>query len=139
MDKSTAPQFEIPKSPERAPVYSGAAERDPSLRIEQTKEILPAPAPGPAIQPQGTIPVIQQTIPQPVPQATVSDDRQSTILVADDVDVMEKEWVERAKKVVSLTSNDPYLEAKELYKLKNAYMKQRFNKELPQMQERDRK
>lgn len=33
----------------------------------------------------------------------------------------------------SLTSSDPYSEAKELTKLKATYMKKRFNKDLPKM------
>ena len=57
-------------------------------------------------------------------------------VIAEDNDVIEKEWVDRAKKIISLTSNDPYVEAKEMNKLKATYMKKRFNKELPQVDEK---
>ena len=52
-------------------------------------------------------------------------------LIADDSDVIEKEWVDRAKKIIAATANDPFVEARELSKLKANYMSKRFNKELP--------
>ena len=62
-------------------------------------------------------------------QAVVVQD--DSHIIAEDTDVIEKEWVDRAKKIISLTSNDPYIEAKEISKLKATYMKKRFNRDLP--------
>ena len=39
--------------------------------------------------------------------------------------------MDRAKKIISLTSDDPYVETKEIGKLKATYMKKRFNKDMP--------
>ncbi|MCA9347514.1 hypothetical protein KC930_02965 [Candidatus Saccharibacteria bacterium] len=52
-------------------------------------------------------------------------------LIAGDNDVIEKEWVDRAKKIISLTSHDPYAESYELNKLKSVYLKKRFDKDAP--------
>ena len=43
MDNNQAPSFEIPKTAENPPVYSGGQELDPNVSIEGTREILPAP------------------------------------------------------------------------------------------------
>ena len=47
-----------------------------------------------------------------------------------DVDVIEKEWVARAKAIVDSTRNDPNLQSKELSKFKAEYLKHRFNKDM---------
>jgi hypothetical protein len=51
-------------------------------------------------------------------------------MIADDTDLIEKEWVEKAKQIVERTSHDPYLQSKELNKLKSDYLKKRYNKDL---------
>lgn len=131
MDNTQIPSFEIPKSAESTPVYTGGAEFDPSLRVEETKEILPAPslqkhATASSVADQPVLP--PPTAPTAAPTTVAVDD---THVIADDVDVIEKEWVDRAKKIISLTSDDPYVETKEIGKLKATYMKKRFNKDIP--------
>ena|SRR3990167_2179931 len=54
----------------------------------------------------------------------------ATSLIADDVDLIEKEWVEKAKSIVNSTKNDPYVQNNELNKVKAEYLKARFNKEV---------
>lgn len=51
-------------------------------------------------------------------------------MIADDADLIEKEWVERAKAIVAQTKNDPYQQNKEISKVKAAYLKKRYNKDL---------
>ena len=136
---SQIPSFEIPKSAEQAPIYKGAPETDPQLAIEGTREILPSPLGSNPLQ-SPTQGVVGQPLGQPV--MTSSTGMQAGLpaddshVIAEDNDVIEKEWVDRAKKIISLTSNDPYVEAKEMNKLKATYMKKRFNKELPQVDEK---
>lgn len=131
MDSSQIPSFEIPKSAESTPIYAGGEETDPGLNVEGTREILPAPhtalqQPTASSPAQGTIPPV---IASPVsPVVALSNDSH---IIADDVDVIEKEWVERAKKIISMTADDPYTGSKEIGKLKATYMKKRFNKDLP--------
>ena len=50
--------------------------------------------------------------------------------IADDLDLIEKEWVEKAKAIVAQTIHDPYNQNKEMNKFKADYMKKRYNKEI---------
>lgn len=132
MDNSQIPSFEIPKKTENAPSAQASVEIDPSIAIDGTHEILPAPVAQPVSTNQvpPKLPSPLATVAPPVAQQAVVQSDDSHI-VADDVDVIEKEWVERAKKIITLTSDDPYVETKEINKLKASYLKKRFNKDLP--------
>jgi hypothetical protein len=129
------PSFEIPKSAEQAPVYSGGLEYDPQLSVEGTREILPAPVGMPAAQGQVLDPVSQPVSPstgtvQPLQGVQPIGAQSDAHLIAEDIDVIEKEWVDRARKIIALTATDPYTEAKEMSKLKATYIKKRFNKDI---------
>jgi hypothetical protein len=50
--------------------------------------------------------------------------------VADDVDLIEKEWVHRAKALVAKTKDNPHEQNKEMNKFKADYIKKRYNKEI---------
>jgi hypothetical protein len=49
---------------------------------------------------------------------------------AADSDLIEKEWVIKAKEIVEHTAEDPFLQQQELSKMKAAYMKKRYNKDI---------
>lgn len=49
--------------------------------------------------------------------------------IADDVDLIEKEWVERAKRIVEQTKNDPHQQSEELHATKDDYQLKRFNRD----------
>jgi len=51
-----------------------------------------------------------------------------TGLSAQDSDLIEKEWVEKAKDIVAQTQDDPYHQKKEISKVKAEYIHKRFNK-----------
>lgn len=51
-------------------------------------------------------------------------------LIADDADLIEKEWVLKAKAIVAQTAHDPNLQTKEMGKVKAEYLKKRYNKNL---------
>ena len=51
-------------------------------------------------------------------------------LMADDADLIEKEWVVRAKAIVEHTKDDPHLQNREMNKVKADYLKKRYNKDL---------
>ncbi len=74
------------------------------------------------------IPLPPPTVSVPAPQAP-SDDSTGPTLAADD-DVIEKEWVDKAKKIIADTQNDPYKREKEIGKLQADYLKKRYGKEL---------
>lgn len=47
---------------------------------------------------------------------------------ADDGDLIEKEWVSKAKQIIERTREDPHEQSKELNVFKADYMKKRYNK-----------
>ncbi len=50
--------------------------------------------------------------------------------IADDNDLIEKEWVAKAKQIVNKTKNDPHLQNIEMNQYKATYIKKRFNKDV---------
>ena len=59
-------------------------------------------------------------------KTTVSD----TPSVAKDDDLIEKEWVDKAKKIVAGTRDNPYQREEEVNKLQIDYLKKRYGREL---------
>jgi len=53
-----------------------------------------------------------------------------TPLVAGDDDLIEKEWVEKAKKIIVETRDDPHRREQEVGKLQADYLKKRYGKDL---------
>lgn len=54
----------------------------------------------------------------------------SNPLVANDDDLIEKEWVEKAKKIILETKDDPYRREQEVGSLQADYLRKRYGKEL---------
>jgi hypothetical protein len=61
-------------------------------------------------------------------QPMSDDDKAVAALPAKDADLIEKEWVERAKSIISKTADDPHRQKSEVSKMKAAYIRKRFNK-----------
>lgn len=59
--------------------------------------------------------------------ATASD---LAVPIAEDVDLIEKEWVTRAKNIVAQTRSNPNEQSKELGKVKATYIKSRYGKDM---------
>ncbi len=51
-------------------------------------------------------------------------------LMADDTDLIEKEWVVKAKQIVERTRDDPHRQNKEINRFKADYMKKRYNRDI---------
>jgi hypothetical protein len=67
--------------------------------------------------------------PQAPPQIDVTPTTQmATPQVIDDGDLIEKEWVNKAKQVVARNRNDPYKQSQEMMALRADYMQKRYNK-----------
>ena len=49
---------------------------------------------------------------------------------ANDVDLIEKEWVQKVKSIVDQTKDDPFEQSKQLTLLKADYMQKRYNKSI---------
>lgn len=54
----------------------------------------------------------------------------ATPAIADDVDVIEKEWVDHATKIIEATNQDPYVEEEAIEDLQVDYMKKRYGKDV---------
>lgn len=50
--------------------------------------------------------------------------------IAEDSDLIEDEWVEKAKEIVERTRHDPYQQNKEVTLMKADYLKKRYNKDI---------
>jgi hypothetical protein len=73
-----------------------------------------------------------QTLTQSLPVDPSLQATPTNPMVVDDVDVLEKEWVNRAKAIVDSTRDDPRLQKQELAKFKAEYIQHRFHKEVKQ-------
>jgi hypothetical protein len=119
----------LPQTPEYGPsplTHEQGVERRQE-QVERRGEMPGAEAPQLVLPP----PVVIPTQPVPAaddttPQAT-SDDAP---LVANDDDLIEKEWVDKAKKIISETKDDPYRREKEVSRLQADYLQKRYGKEL---------
>lgn len=55
---------------------------------------------------------------------------QGAPLAANDDDLIEKEWVDQAKKIIMQTKDDPYRREQEVSRLQADYLRKRYGKEL---------
>jgi hypothetical protein len=74
-------------------------------------------------------------LPTPTIGATTDNTPDDTSLsnnpaVANDDDLIEKEWVDKAKKIVAETRDNPHLQDEKVNKLQADYLKKRFGREL---------
>lgn len=86
-------------------------------------------AAGPAIPtiPLPEPPQLTQSATPTAPQSDVSAPQNSS-LPADDNDLIEKEWVNKAKQIVERTRDDPYKQSEDLTLFKADYIKKRYGK-----------
>ena len=76
--------------------------------------------------------ILPQVIQQGVPGQTADPGKTQANdpVVADDVDVIEKEWVDRAKQIINATADDPHRQETEINRLHQAYLQKRYGKTL---------
>ena len=129
------PNLNLPK-----PIVEAGGPLDTGPESRSTPEALPAspetansvstPSSGTPVPqtPIADIPLVDSPIPTPTPSAPASP--MSTPAVADDNDLIEKEWVVKAKKIVETNREDPYNQSKDMNIFRADYMKKRYNKTL---------
>lgn len=61
-------------------------------------------------------------------QIVQSTQKNDNPLVANDDDIIEKEWVNKAKQIVKNTKSDPFAQEREVSKLQADYLKKRYGK-----------
>jgi hypothetical protein len=105
-----------PLTPEQAPIQG---QSDPTAAQSAMPSMPSAPLPLPAA-PTGVAVSIDNTTAM---QAIAP-------VAADDSDLIEKEWVSKAKEIVEHTRQNPYQQSQELNLFKADYMKKRYNKTL---------
>lgn len=94
-------------------------------RHEQAAEASAAVADAAAYSAPIAVPVIPQ---QPVVDPPIAST--GNPLVAADVDVIEKEWVDKAKDIILKTKDDPSARTAMVNELQKDYLKKRYGKEL---------
>lgn len=99
-----------------APAQAGPPTAIPELTVQN----LPA---NPALAPQvGT--------PQAPATDAVAGNSPDSPGVAEDVDLIEKEWVIKAKAIVDKTKDDPNKQNQDINKFKADYLKRRYSKDI---------
>lgn len=130
-------QFNPNSGFEQGPPTPGSLSEAPLFRPEKEQsaerqhEQLQVPAPGEGIiSPPSAVPAL----PTPVVQDDTDDSTtipvDDTPLIANDDDLIEKEWVDKAKKIISETKDDPFRREKEVGKLQIEYVKKRYGRHI---------
>jgi hypothetical protein len=106
------------------------------LGYERPAQAAPERAPEQAAHAQASVAAQAGPIALPTPVIAAQDDTTQTSVVNDlpavaaDDDLIEKEWVDKAKQIISLTKHDPARREKEVGRLQADYLKKRYGKEL---------
>jgi hypothetical protein len=111
------------------PMPERPAQGGEQINVPQAPQVAPQSAPVP--QPASPLPEIPDV--QAVQQAASSTQAQaanSNPVIADDVDVIEKEWVDKAEEVIAKTAGNPHAEEEAVEDLQIDYMKKRYNKDV---------
>lgn len=123
-------QFEAPPAAESLePGQEDRFEKDrPAHQEVAPSKAAPAPAQAvpqlPVAQPTQQPTDDQTTTTQPVSSPATAG------LSAADANLIEKEWVEKAKQVIGKTRSDPFTRKNEVSKIKADYIRKRFNKQI---------
>jgi hypothetical protein len=119
------PSFEMPPVAQQGEEPAAKPEQAPST------ESVPAPSAPAPMAPPSMPPVDPALYAQPAPgQPPIAGSTATTPAVADDLDLIEKEWVEKAKAIVTQTRNDPHTQNDQMNRFKADYMKKRYNKDI---------
>ena len=126
---------------ETAPQIPGGVEYHPEtaprgVEIKRSTEQSIAPIEQQPIAPPTTLPPVAPTAPVTSDNSTLpAADDSGTPLIAADEDLIEKEWVDKLKSIISLTKEDPYERAKVIAQLQADYLRKRYNRTLGQVDE----
>lgn len=131
----TLPAPNLPSQPRSGQESQPSAENKPSSGIErgvsrpERSGNLQSGMPAATSDPSAT-PVVVQPQQSQAAQPTPAMPATSSPSVADDVDVIEKEWIDKAKSVVNATRDDPHAQEKEVSKLQADYLFKRYGKQI---------
>ena len=123
------PQFEAPQ-----PAQGPEQQHDKKMEESGQSEAGAGKQQPAALNAVLQIPVdIPAAAPVAIPADTTQDDQSAsgTDLHQTDSRVMEAQWVERAKKVIAQTKDDPHAQKQKMSQVKAEYIRKRFNKTIP--------
>lgn len=69
-------------------------------------------------------------LPTVVSTGKTTEDDDDIPAVAGDEDLIEKEWVDKAKRIINSTQDDPAQREREVAKLQSEYLRKRYGKEI---------
>jgi hypothetical protein len=115
-------------SPEPTPVLRQGSEVNPEFLPPVSNQQNPQPQP--AAQATQTQPLVPPPATPTATGATTQQSSHANPVLAEDVDLIEKEWVDKAKAIVNHTKDDPYRQNHEINKMKADYIKKRYNKDV---------
>lgn len=122
------PEQDIEQVP--VPIIPVNPENAPNIQAERPHERVVVPKSTPATDDIQSVTPSDNVIPKlpvsPVPTTNTG----AGPAIADDVDVMEKEWVDRAKKIVSETKDKPHQQEKAVSRLQADYLLKRYGKQI---------
>lgn len=98
--------------------FESAGERPAQVETESLPPVIPA------------VPTVIPQIQDDTAQQAAVDDSSSNPAAAADEDLIEKEWVDKAKKIIEETKEDPYRRELEIGKLQRDYIRKRYGREI---------
>lgn len=131
VQQEAIPQQNRYETPSFGAEYGSFEKRDNSIETINTSAAEAAGITAPQVAlPQ---PVVTQPLTNPDSQTVPSDD--NATLIANDDDIIEKEWVDKAKKIIAETKDDPYRREVEISKLQIEYIRKRYGREIGKVED----
>lgn len=140
MDQNTlpTPQFELPRPQAPGQEAARPGEADPNLSQATEQRNIEQPAAQAPVSPAQAAQSVQDAaasgaslaIPGLAPAAAGVAAVADEATLAEDGDLIEKAWIDKAKQIVNHTKNDPYHQNIEINKVKKEYIQKRYNKEI---------
>lgn len=134
------PQFEAPEEApqdpasrtEAAGLNSGETQQGKLDELRNTEASSIAPTDDPlATNAAAVAPAhIPAAKPTAIPGVSANPAADTHLLDADNEDLIEKAWVEKAKAIVDQTKNDPHKQNQEINKVKKEYIQKRYHKNI---------
>ena len=131
VQQEAIPQQNRYETPSFGAEYGSFEKRDNSIETINTSAAEAAGITAPqVVLPQ---PVVAQPLTNPDSQTVPSDG--NATLIANDDDIIEKEWVDKAKKIIAETKDDPYRREVEISKLQIEYIRKRYGREIGKVED----
>lgn len=131
VQQEAIPQQNRYETPSFGAEYGSFEKRDNSIETINTSAAEAAGITAPQVAlPQ---PVVARPLTNPDSQTVPSDD--NATLIANDDDIIEKEWVDKAKKIIAETKDDPYRREVEISKLQIEYIRKRYGREIGKVED----